>query len=198
MNPLRLRALAVVLAAAFAAAAVTVARSEPAQDLSVLDLVMLEVSYDTMTSQYYQRVAPQRLADGARTGIVAYLRGRGIAQPHVGYPHAATYAQGLHALNREVAQTLQRYGARVSSRPLIYGAISGELAAVRDPYTVFFTPAEYKAFVGFLNPSTFGGVGVVLAFEGTCRGTPRPAGDSAGGPADKAGLHAGERRTAGR
>jgi carboxyl-terminal processing protease len=109
----------------------------------------------------------------------------------VPFERAATYAQGLHALDREVARALLRYPARAVARPLIYGAIAGELATVRDPYTVFFDPKQYRAFVGFLNPSSFGGIGVVLAVTNA---PPRLKVENVipGAPAERAGMRAGD------
>jgi C-terminal processing protease CtpA/Prc len=123
-----------------------------AQSMAVLDVLELEVSYDTLTQQYYRPVSAQQVADGARTGIVAYLVSRRIAMPRVPFIRAAAGNDAtLHAIERAVAETILRYGSRVAPRALVYATIGGELATVHDPYTVLFTPAEYAKFNRFLS-----------------------------------------------
>ena len=69
------RALAVLAACAVLIGA---AARPPAaaNDVSLLDLVETEFGYTTVADQYQHAVAPQLLLDGARVGIVAYLRSR--------------------------------------------------------------------------------------------------------------------------
>jgi len=184
---------AVALALAFALAP-TVAGS-PAlatHDLSPIDLVDLEVAYDTLTTQYYRRLDPQRIIDGAHVGIVAYLRGRGIGDPRVPSLRASgRYAHDLHAPGQEVAAAVLRYGSRIDAHDLVYAAIAGEVAAPGDPYTVFFTPAQEQQFYRFLNPPAFGGIGVILHVD--AKTTALVVDDVIpGGPADRAGLRAGD------
>jgi len=162
------------------------------RDLSPIDLVDLEVSYDTLTTQYYRHVDPQRLIDGARVGIVAYLRGCGIEDPSVPTLRAnGRYAHDLHVAGQEVAQALVRYGTRIDPHELVYGAIDGEASALRDPYTVFFTADQERQFQKFLNPQSFGGIGVIIGVD---RSSGRLSIDQVipGGPGDKGGLLPGD------
>ncbi|HXF34347.1 MAG TPA: hypothetical protein VN603_07230, partial [Candidatus Acidoferrales bacterium] len=129
-----------------------------AKTLGIVDLLDLEVGYDTLTLQYYGRTTFQQVADGARTGIVAYLVGRHIADPLVP-PIRATKNDALRAIEGAVAATILRYGDRVDPRALIYSTLSGEAAALRDTYTIFFTPAQYRAFNQYLDAPRFAGIG---------------------------------------
>ena len=46
---------------------------EPAQGISPLDIIELQIGYTTILARYYKPVAPRVLVDGARTGIAADL-----------------------------------------------------------------------------------------------------------------------------
>jgi carboxyl-terminal processing protease len=189
----RKRLLALVVSGTFAAAAAAPLRA--ANDVSLLDLIELEYGYTTIVDHYYEPVAMQRLLDGARTGIVAYLRGRGIAQPQVGFLHARADGRGaVPAIEQQVGLAVQRYGARVDVRALVYATIRGELAALHDPYSVMFTKAELAGFSNALNGEAFGGIGIVLA--GAADGTWHVDAVFDGSPAAKAGLQQGDVLTA--
>jgi hypothetical protein len=65
------------------------ATADADRSVSLLDVIELDMGYTTIADHYYRYVRPQTVLDGARTGIVAYLRGRGIAQPQVRLARAA-------------------------------------------------------------------------------------------------------------
>lgn len=79
-------------------------------------------------------------------------------------------------------------------RALAYGAVRGMLRAVKDPYTRFMDPDEYKQFTAETTGS-IGGIGAMLT-QARPRGrqVPRPeiARVFARGPADQAGLKEGD------
>jgi carboxyl-terminal processing protease len=190
------RPAAAALAAALLALGVRAPASAPAvaqpRQISPVDVVDLEMSYDTLTAMYYRKVNPQRLLDGARVGIVAYLRGRGVADPRVPFARATgRYSHDLHALDGLVAQALLRYGDLADAHALVYGAIAGELSGLGDQYTVFYTPAQYRAFFRYLNPTSFGGIGVVVSLD-RAAGLVRVDDVIPGGPAEKTGVAPGD------
>jgi carboxyl-terminal processing protease len=158
----------------------------------LLDLVELDMGYTTITDNYYRDVTPQRLLDGARTGIVAYLRSRGIADPAIALMRARADGRGVvPAIEQQLARAIDRYGAHVDTRDLVYGAIRGELAALHDPYSVFFSKAELRGFATALDGASFGGIGVVLAYDADQRYRADQVFD--GSPAARAGLVVGDR-----
>jgi len=164
--------------------------------ISLLDLVETEFGYTTISDQYQQPIAPQRLLDGARVGLVAYLRSRGITQPHVGMMHAQPDGRGaVPAIEQQIGLAIQRYGARVGARALVYAAIRGEVAALNDPYSVFFTANDVKGFSAAIDGTSFGGIGVQLAFDDASKQW-RADTVFAGSPAARAGLRAGDTLTA--
>lgn len=179
-----------MIAAAAVIASGAVAMSAP--DVSLLDVVELDMGYTTITDNFYRTVAPQRLLDGARTGIVAYLRSRGVTDAHIPVMRARSDGRGVvPAIEQQIGRAIERYGTRVDARGLVYGAIRGELAALDDPYSVFFTKTELSRFTSFLDGASFGGVGIVLARDADGR---YHADDVfASSPAARAGIVAGDR-----
>jgi carboxyl-terminal processing protease len=163
-----------------------------ASDVSLLDLVETEFGYTTIVDQYQHPVAAQRLLDGARVGLVAYLRSRGIANPQVGTIRARADGRGaVPAIEQQIGLAIQRYGARVDALALVYAAIRGEVAALHDPYSVFFTAADVKGFSAAIDGTAFGGIGIQLAFDDANK---QWLADTVfdGSPAAKAGVVAGD------
>lgn len=160
--------------------------------LSSLDVIALEIGFTTVMARYYKPVDPAVLLAGARTGLVAYLRGRGIANPEipVAQPRADRYA-AENAIARDVALAVARYGTRVRTGDLVDATIAGELAALHDPYTVLFRPAAYKQFVGFLDGKAVGGIGAELDVDPQSHAV-RIVDVFPGSPAESGGLLAGD------
>ncbi|MFN2461053.1 MAG: S41 family peptidase [Candidatus Velthaea sp.] len=184
-------------AAALAVAAALAAQPHgAAPDVSLLDLIETEIGYTTIGEQYYRSVPAQTLLDGARTGLQAYLRARGIAQPQVGAMHARADGRGaVPAIEQQIGRIIVRYGRRVDVRELVYAAIRGEVGALHDPYSVFFTKAELQKFSVALNGETFGGIGVALSGDEK-REHWRAADVFPDSPAARAGVHAGDEMVA--
>jgi carboxyl-terminal processing protease len=182
------------VAAALCAAGILFAGSpaNAARDVSLLDLVELDMGYTTITDNYYRDVSPQHLLDGARTGIVAYLRGQGIADPAVALLRARPDGRGVvPAIEQQLAKAIDRYGDRVDAHDLVHSAIRGELGALHDPYSVFFSRTELRGFTTALDGAAFGGIGVVLDRDAGQYYRVDEVFD--GGPAARAGLVAGDR-----
>ncbi len=167
-----------------------VAPAHAAGSIGIGDLLDLEFGYDTLTTQYYRHTSAQQIADGARTGITAYLISRGIADPLVP-PIRPVRNDALKGIERAVASVLLRYGKRVETRALVYAALSGEVAAVRDPYTTFFTPSQYRAFNRYLDAPRFAGIGAVLSEDPTVK-EPRIDDVVPNSPAERAGIVPGD------
>jgi carboxyl-terminal processing protease len=87
----------------------------------------------------------------------------------------------------ELVQTWHKDGADLDR--FVNGAIRGGLEALGDPYTQYFTPEEYKAFIDGLN-GEFSGIGAHLDQEGQYIIIAAPI---KGSPAEKAGLQTGDR-----
>jgi len=72
---------------------------------------------------------------------------------------------------------------------IIYGAISGMVKSLEDPYTVFFPPEDTKRFIEDVQGS-FEGVGMEIEIK---KGQLQVVAPLEGTPADRAGLRAGDK-----
>ncbi len=132
--------------------------------ISALDVIELQIGYTTILARYYKPVAPRTLVDGARTGIEAELLARGIDATLPYAPANVDLYGGGDAIDTMVFGSIARYGARVDPHRLIVAALSGELAALHDPYSVLFHPAQFKKFTAFLGNGRVGGIGALVSF----------------------------------
>ncbi len=77
---------------------------------------------------------------------------------------------------------------KLNAQKMVYGAISGMVAAVGDPYTSFLPPDQNKIVEEDLSGS-FSGVGIQIGFRGTQLAVVAPL---PGSPAEKSGIRAGD------
>ena len=161
-------------------------------EVSILDVVELDMGYTTIADNYYRNVPPAVFLGGARTGIVAYLRGQGVSDPQVGFMHARADGRGVvPAIEQQLGKAIDRYGARVVPRDLIHSAIRGEVAALNDPYSVFYDRSELRRFTSALDGTPFGGIGIVVALDAAKHAMTEEVFSAS--PAERAGLIAGDR-----
>jgi len=78
---------------------------------------------------------------------------------------------------------------KLDPKKLLYGAISGMVGAVGDPYTVFLDPTENEDFTTSLS-GTYEGIGIEL---GASNGATVVIAPIDGSPASKAGVEAGDK-----
>jgi carboxyl-terminal processing protease len=78
--------------------------------------------------------------------------------------------------------------SKIDDKNLVYGAISGMVASLGDPYTVFLSPKENQSTNADL-AGTFGGVGIELGYKDKTLAVVAPLAKT---PADKAGVKAGD------
>ena len=141
----------------------TPTRSAAPASLGALDVIALEICYTTVMARYYKPVDPADLLAGARSGIVAYLVSRGVADPKLPpLPAHPDRYRAENEIDREVALAVARYPTRVRTADLVAKTIAAELAALKDPYSVLFPAPEFKKFVGFLDGRPAAGIGAEL------------------------------------
>jgi carboxyl-terminal processing protease len=128
------------------------------------------------------------LVDRARLALTEYARVHGVrikvAPIQVNDSEAATVA--LDDAIQAAAQT-----AHGSVTDYAYAAIDGMADAVKDKYTMFFTPNEYKQFLDELDPEKISGIGVLIASD-PASGLIDISYVVPGTPADKAGVQPGD------
>ena len=78
---------------------------------------------------------------------------------------------------------------KLDVQKIIYGAISGMVESLEDPYTVFFPPEDTKRFIEDVQGS-FEGVGMEIEIK---KGQLQVVAPLGGTPADRAGLRAGDK-----
>ena len=77
---------------------------------------------------------------------------------------------------------------KINYSEMVYGAVSGMVSALGDPYTAFLSPRENKIIEEDLS-GAFEGIGIQLGYKGTQLSVITPLPDS---PAEKAGVRAGD------
>jgi carboxyl-terminal processing protease len=160
--------------------------------ISAYDFIELEIAYTTLLARYYKPVSPATLVDGARNGVAAELRARGIEDASLPLtPAHVDRPTGSDLIDALVLRPLARYGSRVDGHALVAAAVAGELGILRDPYTVVFRPAAFKKFNAYLGNATFGGIGAIVSLD-TARGRAPIERALDGSPAAKAGLEGGD------
>jgi carboxyl-terminal processing protease len=183
--------LPVLAAAALLATAIPSAST--ASGLSSIESDEIEMSFSLLTSEFYKKVDPQVALDSARSEIVTYLQKIGVKSPKVAQLKAVEDpTTDAKELEREVNNVAGSYGAKTGgSRTITYAAIAGMLSSVKDKYTTFLTPAEYKMLNEGLDGGNFSGVGIAIRIdEKTKLLTVNEV--IPDGPAEKAGLQAGD------
>jgi carboxyl-terminal processing protease len=173
--------------------AMAVPSATTASGLSGVESDEIEMSYSLLNSEFYKKVDQQAALDGARAEIIAYLEKQGIKSPHVPEVRAVNDPSiDARELEHEVNAVVAEYGSKVGgSRPLAYEAIAGMLSSVKDKYTTFLDPHQYAELNEGLDGGNFSGVGISIQVdEKTKLLTVNEV--IPGGPAEKAGLQAGD------
>lgn len=112
----------------------------------------------------------------------------GVALPRAGASAATAPSNDpLAAIQAEYTLLLQDFAGKVNAATLVAGALKGMAAAVGDTWTSYFPPSQDQSFTDTLDG--YGGIGVQIQ--------PLAKGDVietiiAGGPAQQAGLRAGD------
>jgi carboxyl-terminal processing protease len=153
---------------------------------------MLSYSFSRASNEFYKQTGGQVLLDGAVGGM------RLAVKEHGGNPSllpslrdGGSSDADTTALGRELDLATKTFGKKVGERELAYAAIKGMLQALRDRWTVFLDPKEYKSFNSILDGANYAGVGIVIEIDPASK---RIAVQQTmdGGPATKAGLVAGD------
>lgn len=193
MDPVFNRVLGIFTAAALLATAFPLSTTA-SSGISSVETDEIDMSYSLLTSEFYKKVNQQTAIDGARLEMVALLKHDGVAEPKVDDIRVGSDpASNAKLLEREVGALATTYGAKVTggSRTLTYAAIAGMLSSVKDKYTTFLTPAEYAQLNEGLDGGNFSGVGISIQVDDKTKllEVNEVIPD---GPADKAGLQAGD------
>jgi len=178
------------LAATLLLSAATYVPSFAATGLTGVERDELQMSYALVTAEFYKKVEPQTLLDGARLQMIAFLEKNGVKTPNVPALKAVDDpSANARNLEREVSGVVALYGAKLGTRDITYEAIGGMLSSCKDKYTMFLTPKEFAELNEGLDGGNFSGVGLSIGVDDKTKFlVVNEVID--GGPADKAGVQA--------
>ncbi|MEK9135434.1 MAG: S41 family peptidase [Patescibacteria group bacterium] len=111
----------------------------------------------------------------------------GVQNPELGQPAGADFSIFWDAWSKLQAKFVNN--DKMDFQKMIYGAVSGMVKSLDDPYTVFFPPTENKKFQDEIKGS-FEGVGMEVGIKKNQLQVVSPI---EGSPAQKAGLRAGDK-----
>ncbi|MDE2573001.1 MAG: PDZ domain-containing protein, partial [bacterium] len=188
----RFRLLPVLLATLLGVASLAPALATSPTALPGGDQQELETAYARATAEFYKKVDPQTLLEGARNNMLAYMKKSGLKNVQLPELHASTSAdQNVRALDSEVEAAVKAANGKISARSITYSAISGMLSSLHDRWTVFLDPKEYAELNQGLDGFKFSGIGVVIDVDEQSKYLlVRQV--IQGGPADKAGIQPGD------
>jgi carboxyl-terminal processing protease len=148
----------------------------------------LGVSYAYLVQNFYKKVEPQNVLDGAHENLIAYLKAQGIAAPKIADVHASgDDLTNVHELQHEVNGAIAAYGAKVGATKITYAAIAGVLGSVKDKYTTFLDPKAYAELNEGLDGLSFGGVGLTYSIDDATKNI-HVENVIIDGPSDRAGV----------
>jgi carboxyl-terminal processing protease len=153
---------------------------------------MLDYSFEQALSQFYKATKDQTLLAGAVDGLRTYVKSHGGDPNKVPVVRSTGSDQSdIAALNHVLASADKTYGAKMGDRNLAYAAITGMLDSLHDRWTVFMTPKDFRSLNEGLDGGNFAGVGIVLDVDPISKQL-LVVQTIDGGPADKAGIQAGD------
>jgi carboxyl-terminal processing protease len=146
-------------------------------------------SYRLLSTTSYEPVNPQALLAAAADALSEQAHKRGVNLPPPALRPMSDGDATVAELQGAIVNAAQ--AAHADPSDFAYAAIDAMAKALNDRYTVFFTPAEFTAFNESLDPTSIGGIGVMIA--------PDPASGFArityvlpGAPAERAHLQIGD------
>lgn len=182
----------IVTAALVGALALTVARvpaaTAAAPSLSQQEAGQLTMSYEYLVTDFYKKVEPQSVLDGARNNVLSYLKAQGVKNPTLATLRATDDdATNVRALQRTVSGAIATYGSQVAPTKITYAAIAGVLGSVKDKYTTFLDPKAFAELNEGLDGTSFGGVGLSYSVDEKTNAI-KVENVIIDGPSDKAGV----------
>ncbi len=157
-----------------------------------VDRSMVDYSFERAATDFYKSTNDQALLDGAVSGLRDAVKSHGGNPSKVPTVHGSGSSSGdLSQLNHELTVVDHEFGQSVGDRNLAYAAIDGMMQSLHDRWTVFMDPKEYRSLNEGLDGGNFAGVGIVIDVDPNTKSL-LVVQTIDGGPADKAGLQAGD------
>jgi carboxyl-terminal processing protease len=132
------------------------------------------------------------------SSILSYYAGAigffaGVTPPTLPSPMADRQLRelGLDTLANVQRRIQQDFFEAIEPQALTDGAVKGMVEAIDDPYSAYFAPEEFKAFIAHFDPTEFSGIGVYVEMS-TKTELLTVVSPIEGSPGDKAGLLPGD------
>ncbi|HET7815455.1 MAG TPA: S41 family peptidase [Candidatus Baltobacteraceae bacterium] len=154
---------------------------QPAEDL--------RESYQLLSNTYYARVDAQRMMDGVRDTLSDDAHKHGVRVTLPNLRDSGNADANVVAIAEAISRVQQ--ATHEAGSDLTYDAIDAMARSLRDPYTAFFTPDEYRRFNQALDPEKISGIGVLVEPDPVSKMI-RAYYVVPGTPADRAGLQSGD------
>ena len=163
-----------------------------ATDLSPETSADLYESYHLLSQSAYAEVSQQKIVDGGLAALAAVAKKNRV---HVKLPviHATGNADAIRKLEKTIVAVAPKL--HLTPTQAAYVALFGMAGALKDKYTTFFTPDQFKQFNDELDPAKISGIGVLVGSDPST-GYTEANYVVPGTPADKAGLQSGDDITA--
>ncbi len=153
---------------------------------------MLDYSFEQAISEFYKSTTDQTLLSGAITGLRDYIKSHGGDPNKIPAVHGSGSDESdIAVLNNTLTLADQKFGSTLGDRNLAYAAIAGMMDSLHDRWTVFMSPKDFRSLNEGLDGGNFAGVGIVLDVDPISKSL-LVVQTIDGGPADKAGLQAGD------
>ena len=146
-------------------------------------------SYRLLSSTYYKPVEPQSLVDAARNALIAQAHKHGARVDVPAIDAQGDTAATMQQLDRAIESVAQ--AAHGTPTEYAYAAIDGMAKSVKDRWTAFLDPKEFKDFNEALDPQKISGIGVLIEQDPTTK-LVRASYVVPGTPADRAGVLPGD------
>ena len=149
----------------------------------------LRESYELLTGTYYAKVAPQTIMDGARGALTDVARRHHLRVSLPDLHDEGSSARNVSAIASAIAMVQSQ--THEPGVDLTYDVIEAMARSLKDPYTAFFNPDEFRKFNSVLDPEKISGIGVLTESD-TATKLVRVYYVVPGTPAERAGLQSGD------
>ena len=128
-----------------------------------VDIFIIDKSMQMMKEEYIEDVNYETLIKGAISGLKKRLIEQKLSSDFI-TPARQNLSEKemLSHLHKLYNSAVSAYGKKVSESSLAYGALSGMLESLDDPYSVVLEPKEYKLLNEFMSGGNYGGIGIYL------------------------------------
>ncbi len=157
-----------------------------------VDILIVDKSLQLLKEEYLEKPDTAKLINGAVSGLKKRLKSRGLDASFVMLPPKdVSEKERMKILHQYYYKSMSLYGKKISESYIAYGALSGMISTLGDPYSLVMEPQEYKMLNEYMTGGNYGGIGISL--EKNRQSNLLHVVDTVlGGPAEKTGIKSGD------